>query len=509
MPDKITLSKTKYCKGIQCPKMLWMDINMPEQFDSSVLNETRLETGSRVGDLAMGYFGGFEEVPYSPDKLEMIAKTRQLLDSGTRIIAEASFAYEGNFCSVDILMAVPGGYELIEVKSSTGSASDKPSKVKDIYLDDIAYQVYVLTHSGIKVTKASLLQLNKDYVRKGELDIQKLFVLADCTERVFAMQKNVAGHVAEIAAAAAQTSEPDIEIGRHCDKPYECGYKGWCFAHLPKNNVFEIGWRMYSDKKEEAYRAGVIAFEDVLRSGIELSEKQILQITTAVQNLPPHIDKTSIRDFLSTIKYPLYHLDFETFQQAIPEWDNVSPYSQIPFQYSLHIQNSPCGPVIHKEFLAKEGLDSRRAFAEQLCADIPKNACVIAYHMSFEKGQIKRLATLFPDLADRLMDMHDNMINLAIPFSSGAYYCKEMGGSFSIKAVLPALCPNDPELDYNALDLIHNGSEAMNAYASLTDEPQRTPEKKKKIRAALLAYCRLDTLAMVKILEKLYEAVEE
>jgi hypothetical protein len=97
------------------------------------------------------------------------------------------------------------------------------------------------------------------------------------------------------------------------------------------------------------------------------------------------------------------------------------------------------------------------------------------------------------------------MIDLMIPFQSGAYYCQEMEGSYSLKAVLPALCPNDPELNYNTL-LIHNGGEAMGSYASL---PDKLPEEITKIRAALLAYCRLDTLAMVKVLEKLYNAVEK
>ncbi|MCL2142183.1 MAG: DUF2779 domain-containing protein, partial [Methanimicrococcus sp.] len=162
----------------------------------------------------------------------------------------------------------------------------------------------------------------------------------------------------------------------------------------------------------------------------------------------------------------------------------------------------PRGTERHKEFLAKEGIDPRRPLADHLCADIPKNACVIAYNMAFEKGRIKELAALFPDLSDHLMSIHDNMIDLIIPFQSGAYYCKEMGGSYSIKSVLPALCPNDPKLDYNALNLIHNGSDAMNAYAALVN---KSPEEIAKIRAALLAYCRLDTLAMVKILEKLYD----
>ena len=181
---------------------------------------------------------------------------------------------------------------------------------------------------------------------------------------------------------------------------------------------------------------------------LKLTDKQLRQVITATQDLPPHIDKNEIRKFLAGVTYPLYHLDFETFQQPIPLWDNVSPYMQIPFQYSLHIQANAGGGTVHREFLGKEGADPRREFAERLCADIPVGACVMAYNMSFEQSRIKELAKLFPDLDKHLMALHDNMIDLAAPFRSGAYYCRAMGGSYSIKAVLPALCPDDPELDY-------------------------------------------------------------
>jgi len=134
---------------------------------------------------------------------------------------------------------------------------------------------------------------------------------------------------------------------------------------------------------------------------------------------------------------------------------------QIPFQYSLHIQDKPCGETVHKEFLEKEGHDPRRHLVERLCADIPDDACVIAYFMSFEKTVIANVVRLFPDLSEHLMKIHDNMIDLAAPFQSGAYYCRDMGGSFSIKSVLPALFPGNPELDYNLLNIVKNGSDAM------------------------------------------------
>ena len=175
---------------------------------------------------------------------------------------------------------------------------------------------------------------------------------------------------------------------------------------------------------------------------------------------------------------------------------------QIPFQYSLHIQKEQGGELEHREHLGIAGTDTRRALAEQLCRDIPKDVCSLAYNMKFEKMVIKQLAEQYPDLAEHLMNIHDNMQDLMIPFKEKYYYSEALEGSYSIKYVLPALCPGDPELDYHNLEGIHNGGEAM---AAFPDIPNHTPEEQETIRKNLLAYCGLDTLAMVKVLEKLYE----
>ena len=498
------LSKSRYTKGMQCPKMLWLDENMPGQYDASVMDEGILQTGNMVGDVAMGYFGPFSEVPFSEDKTAMLEETKQLLADGTTVITEAAFSIDHGFCLVDILHKVDGTYEMIEVKSSSASPLDGVETVKDVYLHDMAFQRYVLRQCGIPVQKVWLMQLNRTYVRHGELDLYELFTLTDCTDVVFAMQGDVEHNISAIRKIAEQADEPVVDIGHQCDSPYTCGYKGWCYRNLPSPNVFDIGWSMRGAKKEAAYHAGLISFEEVLGGGVALNEKQRRQIEHTLVEQAPYIDREAIQAFLAEIRYPLYFLDFETYMQAVPLWDFVSPYAQIPFQYSLHIQDKPSGAVAHKEFLGKEGIDPRRSLAETLCADIPENACIMAYSMGFEKGRIRELAKLFPDLTAHLTNLCDNILDLAKPFQSGAYYCREMGGSYSIKAVLPALIPNDPDLDYLSLD-IQNGSMAMEAYASLHHQP---PDVIAKTRAALLAYCRLDTLAMVKILEKLYAVVD-
>jgi hypothetical protein len=384
----------------------------------------------------------------------MIDETNRIININplpTSTLCEASFAFDGCFCSVDILRFFKDGccpsdsLEMIEVKSSTGPKSE--------YLDDMAFQYHVLASCGHNVQKISLMHVNTKYVRQGELDIQKLFTVVDCTEEVKAKQKEVIANIKRIRETAEAVTEPDAPLGNHCSKPNPCPYKNYCFRHIT----------------QEPGRPPAVT-----------------------------IDKPAIQAFLDTLSYPLYFLDFETMQEIIPPFDNTRPYQQIPFQYSLHVQYR--GGMYHYEYLAEAGSDPRRAVAERLCKDIPKDVCVLAYVMSFEKGRIKELAESFPDLADHLMAIHGNVKDLIVPFRAKAWRSEAQHGSNSIKDVLPAMFPDNPELDYHRLDLVHNGNEAMAAYADL---PNKSPKEQDRIRAALLAYCRLDTLAMVKILHEL------
>ena len=495
----MNLSKSRYCRGIQCPKILWLDTNKSEVRDDSAVNQSVLDTGNKVGDLAMGYYGAYTEVPYSKSKAAMIAETQRLLNAGTKIICEASFAHDGNFCSVDILRVLKDGVEIVEVKSTT--------EVKPVHYEDTAYQYYVLASGGLNVKKVSVMHINNEYERKGELDLRGLFTVHNCTKKIRSMQADVAANIARLREGAAVKAEPDTEIGEQCFDPYECVYCSYCWRHIPQNSVFDIsGHGMRFEKQLSLYRRGIVTFEQLLESGEKLNKLARLQVETQVYNRPPYIDRKEISFFIKTLRYPLYFLDFETFQEAIPSYDGQRPYMQIPFQYSLHILETKDGNLRHREFLAEEGTDPRKELAQRLCADIPKNVCVLAYNMGFEKGRIRELAELSGDLSAHLMKIHDNVKDLMLPFQKRAFYSREMGGSYSIKQVLPALCPDDAELDYHALDLVHDGGEAMTAYTEL---PGKTPEERRRIRAALRAYCRLDTLAMVRILKKLYDTKVE
>ena len=490
------LSKSRYVTGLQCPKILWMNEHMPEQFDESVRDEVRLAEGNVVGDLAMGYYGDFVEVEFDPgDFAGMAERTSELLDAGTPVICEATFIHGDNFCMADILRVEEGGVHVVEVKAT--------NELKDYHLDDASYQLWVIEQCGLAVKSVGLMHLNRDYRREGDIDIRELFVVEDITEEARYRAESVPMNIQRIARKADAAEEPDVRVGGQCGNPHACGYQAWCMRGFPKPSVFDLNSIWRSTAAELAYDEGVVTFDDVLAAGIALRPRQAVQVMCEVEGRDEHVDRDALRCFLDKLSFPLYFLDFETFQQAIPPFDGCWPYEQIPSQYSLHVLDAPGGELRHYEFLAPEGEDPRRAVAERLCGDIPMGACSVAFNVAFEKTRIKEMAGLFPDLADHLLDINAGMVDLIEPFRAGAYYRRAMGKSNSIKAVLPALFPGDPELDYHALDGIHNGGEAMNAYANLTELP---PEERAAVREQLLRYCELDTLAMVRIYEKLAEA---
>lgn len=349
------------------------------------------------------------------------------------------------------------------------------------------------------MTKASIVYINNKYIRHGELNLSELFNIEDVTDIVQEKQKEIEAKIKEINKYMKQEDEPKQEIGMQCFKPYQCQFWKYCTKHLQEHNVFQIR-KMHKDKALKFYYEGKINFKNLLEEEMNWKFKQ--QIEVQEFNYEPHIDKQKIREFMKNLYYPIYFLDFETMQPAIPESDNSKPYQQIPFQYSLHHIEKENGKLFHKEFLAESGTDPRRKLAEQLVKDIPKDVCTTAYNMSFEKGRIKELAEIFPDLSEHLMNIHDHIQDLMIPFSERMYYCKDMQGSYSIKYVLPALFSNDPELNYHNLPLIHNGGEAMNIFPKIKD---MSKEEQKRARYGLLKYCELDTYAMVKVWEKLKE----
>lgn len=489
------LTKSKYCKGLQCAKMLWLDEHHPE-LGEVAFNQSVLDNGTKVGELARSYFGKCELVNFDANKTVMVEKTRTLMEDADNI-AEASFFVDSLFCAVDILHRNGDGWDIVEVKSST--------EIADVYLDDVAFQYYVLRMCGVQVKDVYILHIDNTYVRGEQLELDGLFVLENCTD--FAIKKfneiKNDNRLDLMKQYMCMAVEPEKDIDLCCDKPYPCSYKKYCSKHIPEYSVFNLA-RMKAEKKYELYHSGIITYQDLLNNPEKINANQKRQVESVVYNKNDEYNIEEIKSFLATLTYPIYHLDFETFQQAVPEFVGCRPYEQIPFQYSLHIECED-GRIEHLEFLAKEGEDPRRALAEQLIKDIPMGVCSAAYNMSFEKTVLKHLAEEFPDLSKHLMDIHDNMHDLMVPFQKQYYYSKAMQGSYSIKKVLPALWPGDPELNYHNLEGVHNGAEAS---ASFADMVNHTPEEIVTMRENLLKYCGLDTYAMVKVLRRLKEIVE-
>lgn len=463
---------------------------------------SRMEAGREVGELARGLFGSYVDVTsYTDEKLDiptMLAKTAEEIANGTEIICEAAFETDGLYCAVDILKKSEFGWDIYEVKSSTHDD-------ELVYMADIAYQKYVLKQCGVNVTGTYLVCLNNEYVFDGTLDIQQLFKITDVAPAVFIEESRIEPIIAEAKNVLACSEEPDIDLSMSCNKPYPCSFWKYCSRHIPNPSVFNL-YRMPFKKKLEYYEEGLLTYEDLQRLNKISNDKQLRQIQHFLVDKGTYVEKENIQRFLDTLSYPIYFLDFETMQPVIPIYVGTKPYAQIPFQYSLHYLENEGGELKHKEFLAESGTDPRRALAEQLCADIPMGVCVTAYNKAFECTRLKELAELYPDLADHLLNIEANIVDLLVPFQSGYYYNRAMGGSFSIKSVLPAIFPNDPELDYHNLEGVHNGSEAMMLFPKIKDMPV---EEQKIARENLLKYCELDTFAMVKVWQELVRVANE
>lgn len=478
------LSKSLYIRGLQCTKSLWLKIHQPSLLTKA--DQSQFETGNRVGLLTRQLFPGGREIPYTSPE-EQIEKTKVFINSAVKTIYEATFEFDGVMVMLDILHRdEEGSLYIYEVKSS--------AKVKQTHKNDLSIQYYVLNGLGFNIVSSNLVYLNNRYVREEELDLNALFQINDISDSIIALQGSIPGKIQQLKEILDGT-EPEVPIGKHCTTPYKCDAYDFCWRNIPELSIFTISG-LSMKKKMALYSQGILTL-DQIEDFTDFKKPQLIQIQSELSQ-EVYIEKKAISSFLSNLSYPIYHLDFESYQQAIPEWPGVNSFMNIPFQYSLHIEQEN-GDVEHREFLAIEGGDPRYKLAKNLIHDIPEDVTVLTYNMSFEKGIIKNLAELFPLLADHLMAINENVKDLMLPFKKKQYYSPAMKGRYSIKYVLPALVPEMTSA-YKELDGIHNGMDAMTIFPKLVEMED---EERLKNRTALLKYCELDTLAMVRILEVL------
>jgi len=297
---KYSLSKSSFLRGLQCHKALWLLKNRPglaREPDAALL--ARFEQGHEVGKLAQGLFAGGVEVAYDQDREKMIRETAGLMARGEQTIYEATFSYDDVLVMVDILHKGGAGWEIYEVKSGTS--------VKEINIWDLAVQYYVLRGAGVDVAKASLVHINAEYLRRGEVDIRGLFIMEDMTGEARRRQASIRRKIEEMRAALGPEC-PDIDIGPHCSDPFECDFIPYCWAHVPSPSVFELH-RLGSKMKFDLYYSGVLRLEDLPRD-MGLNKRQKMQVDAEVSGRT-FLDREGIRAFLETLRYPLYFLDFD------------------------------------------------------------------------------------------------------------------------------------------------------------------------------------------------------
>ncbi len=458
----------------------------------SEMQKSIFKRGIDVGVLAQQLFPGGIDASAGEkfDYDKCVQRTAEEIKNGTKVIYEAGFLSDEVLAIADIIVKENGGWNIYEVKSSTS--------VSETYLNDAALQYYVLNGWGLKIKSFNIIYINNQYVRKGDLDVEKLFIIEPVLSLIKPMQKSVKENVERLKAVLKRKTIPQIDIGVHCHNPYTCGFFNYCRKHIPQNSIFDFSG-MHLSKKYELYNDGIVSLDDVPRD-YPMNANNKLQLE-AYKNGETIINAEGIKNFLSDLKYPFYFLDFESFQSAVPLYDNTKPYQQIPFQFSVHIQKSEDSEIDHKEFLAEAGEDPRPKFIKQLLEVTKGKGDIIVYNLAFEKTRMQELARDFPEFEDLLQERIGRLKDLMIPFQKKYYYSPEMKGSYSIKVVLPALVP---EMNYENLEINEGGLAAI-AFNGLQYETDLM--KIADTRQQLLEYCKLDTLAMVKIFIKLESVI--
>jgi len=482
------LSKSKYLNGLQCYKYLWLLFNdkdkvpQPDASTQHVFDE-----GHRIGELAKRLFPDGIDLS-SEDFMGNLNKTRESL-SIRRPLFEPGFYVDGYFSRLDILNPIgEEEWDIYEVKGSTS--------VKDINIHDVSFQRHCAQKAGLEIRKCFIVHINNQYVKNGDIDVQQLFTVEDVTESVEEIAGGVEDRSEEMWEIIAASTCPDIGIGPHCSDPYDCPVT-WCRDCLPEHNIFNL------------YRGGNICF-DMFNRGIffvkdipvdiKLSAVQRIQQTCEVE-AQPYIDKQAIQAFIGSLQYLLYYLDFETFNPAIPIYDGTRPYQKVPFQFSLHIVNSPGAEAEHHGFLGDGTEDPRPTFLAKLKGVIGDRGNIVVYNQSFEKGVLAELGEAFPEYAAWVKETCNRVIDLYAPFRGFSYYHPIQQGSASIKKVLPALTGKG----YTDLN-ISTGDDASLAFFNIV-MGNYTEDEKQKVRKDLDKYCSLDTEAMILIINTLQELV--
>lgn len=488
--ERHILSKSTFIRGINCHKSLYLNAYHKELRDKpDTQTEAVFAQGKSVGELARQLFpGGVECLPQADfDFQKAVLRTQEEIKKGTKVLYEATFQFNGVLAALDILVKDKEGWKAYEVKSSTG--------ISDTYILDATIQYYTIINSAVPLKDISIAYINNKYEKDGPIEVNKLFAIESVLVGVRKLLPEIPKQVDILKKVLSEKRVHRVDIGPQCKMTYSCDFIGHCWKNVPEYSVFNIS-RLNVSKKFELYKNNIIHLKDV-PDDFPLNEKQWMEVRSA-RTHKTIIDKKSIKEFVNSLQYPLYFMDFETFATAVPVFDESRPYQQIVFQYSLHCLPKIGAEPIHKEFLAEaDGTDPRLKLIEQLIKDCSDKGDILVYNIGFERGKLNDLADIFPKDSEAINKIVGRLKDLMIPFQQRWYYTPAMQGSYSIKMVLPALVP---ELSYDNLNIKEGGTASNTFAAMVTGSFVGDVEKTRK---DLLAYCGLDTHAMVKILEKL------
>lgn len=484
------LSKSRISAFEQCPRRLWQQVHARERSDVDASTQMSFAAGHAVGDLACSQIADGIMVEAEPDLQAALARTAELVAIADRPIFEATFEHEGVLVRVDILVPEHSGagiaWHIYEVKSS-GSA-------KSYHIGDLATQYWVIANCGVTIASASIRHIDTSFVLNTLDDYDGIFSDAPLLDEISGIAARRDALIGDIRRMLAR-EEPVCTTGTHCSSPFACEFSSHCSSLEPAGPEWPIGELPNTGARLAEKWSAESVFEIA-----DLPEDAGLnplhtRIKHAVRTGEAYLDTDGVRQATACWAFPRIWLDFETIGLAIPRWVGTSPYGQVPFQFSAHVEQAD-GELTHVEALDLSGRDPREPIASAL-AKLPREGVVIAWNAAFERRCLRMLAEAVPCHREELLSLAERTVDL-LPVAKAHYYHRDQRGSFSIKAVLPTLLP---DLAYGDL-AIADGGDAQLAYVEATD-PGCSGERRDELAAGLVAYCERDTLAMVEIYREL------
>ncbi len=486
------LTKSNYMAYLRCSCELWLVKQRPDLVPPTDPALQRIfDEGNVVDAWAQKLFpGGVNVDGFGKPAAE---NTKKAIANGATVLLQPTFMTSQLSCRCDILTKnADGSWNIYEVKSSTD--------VKEEHITDVAFQRICIEEAGIRISRTFLVHVNNQYVRNGEINPEQLFTKIDITHEVENVMPMARKEIPRALAVLDWDKVPRLLHAMSCNDPSECEFLACYFNTLDKDDKYSIAASLPKDKLVAFLERGLITPEQVPADVI--TELGDVKLPDAKIEPTLSIDKVAIKSELDGLQYPLYFLDYETQHSAVPTFDGYRPYQQMVFQYSVHVVREPRAEPEHFEFLADEPKDPAPMVAESLRKHIGDTGSVIVWNARFEASRNAEIGEHLPEFADFMADINNRIYDLMMIVKKGHYVDSRFGGSASIKRVLPVMCP---ELSYNDL-AIHEGGTASASWATLTNAAIPV-EQREQLRKDMLAYCGLDTYAMLAIYRKFLEVI--